>query len=70
MGVVKYFESTLAREGNDEVEAMSIKIVAGEIPIRTVLAYGPQENSKKEKKDLFWDYIEEEINQAESEGDG
>ena len=70
MGVINDFESTLVREGNDEVEAMSIKIVAGKIPIRTVLAYGPQENSKKEKKDLFWDYIEEEVNQAESEGDG
>ena len=28
MGVVKYFESTLVREGNDEVEAMSIKKIA------------------------------------------
>ena len=70
IGVNRDFESTLIREGNDDLETISIQILAGKIPIRTVLAYGPQENSKKEKKSLFWEYLEEEVNQAELEEDG
>ena len=70
MGVVKDLESTLIREGNDDVEALVVKVVVDKIPIRTVLAYGPQENSKKEKKDMFWDFLEQEANQAELEEDG
>ena len=70
IGVVKDFESTLLREGNDEVEAISIKIGAGKLSIRTVLAYGPQENSKKEKKDMLWEFLEQEVNQAKLDEDG
>ena len=70
IGVVKHFQSTLIREGNDDVEAISIKVVAGKVSIRTVVAYGPQENSKKEKKDMFWEYLEEEVNLAEMNEDG
>ena len=70
MGVLKDFESTLIREGNYEVEAMSVNIVVGGITIRTVLGYGPQENAKKERKDKFWEFLEHEVNQAELEETG
>ena len=70
LGVVKELESTLIREGNDETEAISVNIVMGEATVRTILAYGPQENALKEKKDKFWEFIEEEVNQAELEGHG
>ena len=53
LGVANDMEATLIREGDDEVEAISVKIVIGDIPIRLVVAYGPQENAKKEKKDKF-----------------
>ena len=69
MGVSKEFEATLVREGN-EVEALSVNIFIGEAPIRTVVAYGPQENAKKYKKDKFWEYLEQEVNQAELEDHG
>ena len=69
-GIVKDFEATLIREGNDEVEAMSVKVVIGEVSIRMVIAYGPQENAKKEKKDKFWEYMEQEAHQAELEETG
>ena len=69
-GVVKDLESTLIREGNYKVEAISVKIVVDKIPIRPVLAYGPQENSRKEKKDMFWEFMEQEVNQAELEENG
>ena len=70
LGVANDVEATLIREGDDEVEAISVKIVIGDIPIRLVVAYGPQENAKKEKKDKFWDFLEQEVNQAELEETG
>ena len=38
--------------------------------IRVVTAYGPQENALKNQKDKFWEFIEEEVNNAEFEGNG
>ena len=70
LGVSKDFESTLVKEGNDETEAISVKISLEEIEVRAICAYGPQETATKEKKDKFWEFLEEETNQAELEGDG
>ena len=70
MGVDKDIESTLIREGEDGVEAISVKIVMKEIEIRAITAYGPQENALKCQKDQFWEFIEEEVNNAELEGEG
>ena len=42
----------------------------GDIPVRIILGYGPQENALIEKKNRFWDFIENEINEAELEGHG
>ena len=33
-------------------------------------AYGPQENDSKQKKKLFWKYVEEDVLRAKSEGKG
>ena len=41
-----------------------------EIEARVITAYGPQENALKEKKNKFWEFLEEEVNIAELEGDG
>ena len=70
IGVDKDFKSTLIREGENDTEAMSVKIFLKDFELRIITAYGPQENALKEQKDYFWDFIEEEINQAELEGDG
>ena len=70
MGVLKSLESTLIREGDDDTEAISVQVVFDEISVRTVLAYGPQENALKAKKDKFWEYLEEEVSKAELEDQG
>ena len=70
LGVLKDLESTLIREGDDETEAISVQIVFDKLLVRTVVAYGPQENAPKERKDKFWEFIEEEVNLAELEGQG
>ena len=70
VGINKMFQSTLISEGDDETEAISVLVVVGDIPIRVIVGYGPQENAPKEKKENFWEFIEKEVIQAETEGQG
>ena len=70
LGVTKDLESTLIREGDDQTEVMAVQVVVGELSICVINAYGPQENSIKEKKEKFWQFIEEEVCRAEIEGNG
>ena len=70
LGVKKEFKSTLVNEGDDESEAISVRVFIKELSTRVVAAYGPQENATKEKKDKFWEFLEKEANEAELEGDG
>ena len=65
LGVEKNIESTLIRDGNDEVEVISVQVVLGGIPVRLITGYGPQENDIIEKKKNFWKFIENEIYEAE-----
>ena len=70
IGVDREIESTLVREGNDSIEALVVQIVIDNFPIRIVVAYGPQENDLKEKKEEFWNFLEEEATKAELIGCG
>ena len=70
LGVNKDLKSTLINEGDDDVEAISVKIFFKELSVRAITAYGPQENAIKEKKDRFWEFIEKEVIDADLEGDG
>ena len=70
LGVSKDVDSTLIKEGDDETEAISVKVFLKEIEVRAICAYGPQETASKDKKDKFWEFLEEEVNSAELEGDG
>ena len=65
VGVKNDIESTLIREGDDTTEALSIQIVLENMPIRIIVGYGPQENAEIEKKKKFWNFIENEIFEAE-----
>ena len=65
IGISKEIESTLMREGNDQVEALVVQIVIDKLPIRVVVAYGPQETELKERKEEFWKFLEEEAIKAE-----
>ena len=70
VGVNKMLESTLIKEGDDDTEVISVLVVVGNIPIRVIGAYGVQENASKDKKEKFWNFIEEEVRQAENNGEG
>ena len=65
LGVEKSIESTLVREGNDEIEA-----VLGEIPVRIIVGNELQENALKDTKNKFWVFFEREVGEAELEGHG
>ena len=64
IGCVKELNPTWVREGEEEVEALSIDIFVQNMKIRCCVAYGCQENEEKEKKDLFWSYLDEEVSEA------
>ena len=51
-------------------DPMPVAVLVGEVPIRVILGYGPQESAEKEKKDKFWEFVENEINLAEIQGEG
>ena len=51
LGVEKNIESTLLREGDDDIEVISVHVVLGDVPTRIVVGYGPQENDSIEKKE-------------------
>ena len=70
LGVSKDIESALIREGDDDTEILSVQIVAGDFPIRIVTGYGPQENSNSSIKEKFWEFLEQELIQAEIENQG
>ena len=66
LGVSKEFESTLIKEGEGEVEALSVKVFLKEIQVRAVTAYGPQENETVQLKNKFWAHLDLEVAAAEN----
>ena len=70
LGCVKELKPVLVHKGNDEVEAISVDIFVKSMSIRCVVAYGCQENSLIEKKEVFWRFIEEEVITAWDSGSG
>ena len=70
IGVDKNIESILIREGDDIIEAIVVLVMIATIPVRIIAAYGPQENANNEKKEKFWEFMEEETNKADLENQG
>ena len=56
--------------GNKNIEILSIEMTVGEIKIRTINAYGPQETDTKEKIDEFWQELEMHIVDGKTEDCG
>ena len=70
IGIDNDIESTLVREGFDDVKALVVQVVLGTISVTVIVAYGLQENVLKAKKDKFWEFLENEVIKAELEGHG
>ena len=54
------------REGNDEVEALSVEIFVKDMSIICCVAYGCQESDLIERKEAFWTFLEEEVMEADN----
>ena len=74
LGVIQDLNPILIRCGNDATEAISVKINVKTFEMRLVVGYGAQENdrqaklhnmSQNERKQLMWNFIEEETKEAE-----
>ena len=53
LGVNKCIESTLLNEGENDIEALSVKIQLENMQVRAITAYGPKKTPKKTKRILF-----------------
>ena len=74
IGVVKDLNPILIRNGDDATEVISVKVNVNKFEMRLVVGYGAQDNDRQakihemsqlERKKLLWDFLEEEINEAE-----
>ena len=64
LGVAKDLKPVWVREGNDSVEALSVEITVKNMNIRCCVAYGCQETENIEKKQLFWQYLDQDVIEA------
>ena len=60
----------LIRQGDDEVECMSIELSTVTPRIQCVTGYGPQESDCISCKEKFWDFLDKEVHSAKHEKDG
>ena len=58
------------KEGEGDVETLSIDIFVKKLKIRCCVGYGCQEGDYKEKKDAFWEYLDNEVIEAAKAGSG
>ena len=58
------------RDGDDQVEALSVEIFLKNMKIRCCNAYGCQETESIDKKEAFWTFLDEEVAEAEKQGSG
>ena len=70
LGCDKKLHPVWIREGDDIAEALSVVITVKEMKIRCCVGYGPQENDLIDRKNAFWNYMDEEVLQASNNGTG
>ena len=70
IGCIPELKPIWVREGDDQVEALSINIFVKNMKIRCCVGYGCQESDLIEKKEAFWEYLENEVIDAKKAGSG
>ena len=64
IGAISDVEPVLIREGDDDVEVLTVEIYASGLKIRCICGYGPQENHTIERKNKFWSRLKAEVEDA------
>ena len=70
VGALNELQPVLVRQGDDDVECLTIEVTAGSIKIRCVNGYGPQLSDTQERKEKFWSYLDYEVINANSDDIG
>ena len=70
LGCSKDLQPVFVREGDDDVEALSVEIFVKNMKIRCFIAYGFQECDLIKRKKAFWNYLDEEVMEADSSESG
>ena len=70
VGALHALNPVLLRQGNDEVECMTVEVTTGLTRLRCVIGYGPQLTDSPSRKENFWKYLDKEIINAQEEGVG
>ena len=70
IGCVPELFPVWVREGEDSVEALSVNICVKKLKIRCCVAYGCQETESNDKKEAFWQYMDEEVLEASNSSSG
>ena len=70
LGCLKELNPCWVGDGGESVEALSVNIFLKSMEIRCCVAYGPQESDTIEKKELFWEHLDGEVEQAKKSGAG
>ena len=70
IGCIRDLNPVWVKEGQDDVEALSVNIFVKNMKIRCCVAYGCQENEENYKKEAFWNYLDEEVIEAKESGAG
>ena len=65
IGVDKELVALQVRQGDDEVECLSVVVSVGGAAIRAVCGYGPQRGDPEGRKQGYWEYLEKEVENAE-----
>ena len=64
IGVLHKLNPVLTREGNDEVECLTVEFKVSKHKFLCVTGYGPQLGDSVKRKARFWNYLEEEAKSA------
>ena len=64
IGALRELDPVWVKEGKNKVETLSINIFLKNMKIRCCVAYGFQESDSNENKEAFWQYLDEEVEEA------
>ena len=70
IGVNKDLCPVWVAQGDDEVECLVVEIWVEDFPIRIITAYGPQLGDSSDRKQKFWNFLDNEVNNAFNCGSG
>ena len=64
IGALPDVKPVLTRQGDDNCECLSVQIQTGPLSILCVVGYGPQSCDPLDRKQKFWNYLDQEVQYA------